>query len=95
MEKDVKDFLDSILAKSTRKGYIRALEVFEKYTGKTISEIIQLRRKDFASSDIAVKRRLDREVERFYVWLIMVEEKISKTAVRAIRDEVINYLDLK
>jgi len=43
MEREVKDFLDSMLAKSTRKSYINALEKFEKYAGQTISEIIKER----------------------------------------------------
>ena len=44
MEKEVKVFLDSVLAKNTRKTYIRALDIFEKYTKQTISEIIKQRR---------------------------------------------------
>ena len=70
MEKEVKVFLDSVLAKNTRKTYIRALEIFEKYTKQTISEIIKRRREDFRSDDITLRRRLDRKVEQFYVWLI-------------------------
>jgi hypothetical protein len=70
MEKEVKVFLDSVLAKNTRKTYIRALEIFEKYTKQTISEIIKQRREDFRSDDITLRRRLDRKVEQFYVWLI-------------------------
>jgi len=70
MEKEVKVFLDSVLAKNTRKTYIRALEIFEKYTEQTISEIIKQRREDFRSDDITLRRRLDRKVEQFYVWLI-------------------------
>ena len=70
MEKEVRAFLDSILAKNTRKTYVRALEMFEKYMDKTISEIIKERREDFKNDDITLRRRLDRKVERFYVWLI-------------------------
>lgn len=70
MEKEVKVFLDSVLAENTRKTYVRALEIFEEYTGQTISEIIKQRREDFRSDDITLRRRLDRKVEQFYVWLI-------------------------
>ena len=60
MEKEVKDFLDSILAKNTRKTYTRALELFEEFMGQTISEIIEQKRKDFKSNDITDRRKLAR-----------------------------------
>ena len=50
MEKEVQDLLDSILAKNTHKTYTRALELFEEYTGKTISQIIKERREDLKNS---------------------------------------------
>jgi hypothetical protein len=31
MEREVKDFVDSILATNTRKSYIRSLSIFEEY----------------------------------------------------------------
>ena len=74
MEKEVKVFLDSVLAENTRKTYVRALEIFEEYTGQTISEIIKQRREDFRKDDITLRRRLDRKVEQFYVWLINEKE---------------------
>jgi len=80
MEKEVKVFLDSVLAENTRKTYIRALEIFEEYTGQTISEIIKQRREDFRKDDITLRRRLDRKVEQFYVWLINEKEMKSNTA---------------
>lgn len=80
MEKEVQAFLDSILAKNTRKTYIRALEIFEEYTGQTISETIKQRRDDFRSDDITLRRRLDRKVEQFYVWLINKREMKPNTA---------------
>ena len=70
MQKEVKSFIDSVVAKNTRKTYIRALELLEEYMGKTISEIIDERREDFKSDDITLRRRLDRKVEAFYAWLI-------------------------
>jgi len=80
METEVKEFLDSILAENTRKNYTRALEVFEEYMEKTISEIIKERREDFKSSDITLRRKLDRETERFYVWLINEKKVADNTA---------------
>ena len=59
MEKEVKDFLDSILAKNT-KTYTRALELFEEFMGQTISEIIEQKRKRFKSNDITDRRKLAR-----------------------------------
>ena len=70
MEKEVRSFIDSVVAENTRKTYIRGLELLEEYMGKTISEIIDERREDFKSDDVTHRRRLDRKVEQFYVWLI-------------------------
>ncbi len=60
MEKEVKSFLDSVVAKNTRKTYIRGLELLEEHMEKTISEIIDERREDFKSDDVTHRRRLDR-----------------------------------
>ena len=70
MQKEVESFIDSVVAENTRKTYIRGLELLEEYMGKIISEIIDERREDFKSDDVTHRRRLDRRVEQFYVWLI-------------------------
>jgi hypothetical protein len=70
MQSVVQDFFDSILEDNTGKSYVRALEVFEQYMGKSISEIIRQRREDFRNEDMTQRRNLERQVEAFRVWLI-------------------------
>ena len=80
MEAEVKDFVDSILSENTKKTYIRALELLEQFTGKTISQIIKERREDFRNDDPTVRRRLEREIEKFYVYLISSKKMCDNSA---------------
>lgn len=80
MEAEVKDFVDSILSENTKKTYIRALELLEQFTGKTISQIIKERREDFRNDDPTVRRRLEREIEKFYVYLISSKKMCENSA---------------
>jgi integrase len=96
MEREVKDFVDSILATNTRKSYIRSLSIFEEYMEKTISDIIRQRREDFRNEDFTQRRNLERQVEKFYVWLVNERKLSQNTAysyVTAIKS-IMSYYDV-
>jgi integrase len=63
MQKEVTEFLESIRTHNTRKSYVRGLALFEEFSGRSIEETLRRRKKD-------KKKDLEREVERFYNWVI-------------------------
>jgi len=62
---------------------LRGLELFEEYTGRTISETVKIRRQNVGGNDPKVRRQLEREVERFFVWLQEQKELGQNTAYSA------------
>jgi len=77
MEPEINEFLESIPTKNTRKSYLRGLELFEEFSNRTVSKTIKMRRENLAGNDLKVRRQLEREVERFFVWL-QEEKKLSQ-----------------
>ncbi len=77
MQREVNEFLESIISHNTRKGYLRALELFQEFSGRNLQETLRLRKKD-------VERTLEREVERFYTWIIEVKKLSPNTAYNSV-----------
>jgi len=77
MQKEVNEFLESITSHNTRKGYLRALELFQEFSGRTLQKTLELRKKD-------KERNLEREVERFYTWIIEVKKLNPNTAYNSV-----------
>lgn len=66
---NVQDFLNYIQeakSKSTSKNYKQGLEKFCSWYGKTANEILKERFQDLQSTDQTVRRRFNREVEKFH-----------------------------
>jgi len=78
MEKEVKGFLDSVLSVNTRKTYVRGLEIFEEYTGKTMSP------KELLEQYLQLKAKQKES--------ITTED--SKTPVDALEDELMRRKNL-
>jgi len=96
MEKEVRAFLSAVLGENTKKTYTVGLQAFEEFMGKEISEIIEQRREDFKSDDIAVKRKLERRVEQFYTWLIKKRglKESSAYAYLAAVKSIMSFFDI-
>jgi hypothetical protein len=77
MQKEIRDFLESITSHNTRKGYLRGLSLFEEFSGRSLQETLRLRKKD-------KERNLEREVERFYTWIIEVKKLNPNTAYNCV-----------
>jgi integrase len=77
MQKEIRDFLESITSHNTRKGYLRGLGLFEEFSGRSLQETLRLRKKD-------KERNLEREVERFYTWIIEVKKLNPNTAYNCV-----------
>ena len=56
MEKELGEFLESIVADNTKKGYLRAFGLWSEFSGKTIGQTLSTRRKD-------KQKNLEREIE--------------------------------
>lgn len=77
MQREIRDFLESITSHNTRKGYLRAFSLFEEFSGRALHETLRLRKKD-------EERNLEREVERFYNWIIEVKKLSPNTAYNSV-----------
>jgi hypothetical protein len=77
MQREVNEFLESITSHNTRKGYPRALELFQEFSGRTLQKTLELRKND-------KERNLEREVERFYTWIIEVKKLNPNTAYNSV-----------
>jgi integrase len=73
MERELREFLESIAADNTKKGYLRAFGLWTEFSGKTIVETLNTRRKD-------KQKNLEREIERFYNWCVQVKGLNQNTA---------------
>jgi len=77
MQKEVTEFLESIGSHNTRKSYVRGLALFEEFSGRSIAETLLRRKKD-------KKKDLEREVERFYNWVIDEKKLNPNTSYNAV-----------
>jgi len=77
MQKEVTEFLESIGSHNTRKSYVRGLALFEEFSGRSIEETLLRRKKD-------KKKDLEREVERFYNWVIDEKKLNPNTSYNAV-----------
>jgi integrase len=77
MQKEVTEFLESVGSHNTRKSYVRGLALFEEFSGRSIGETLLTRKKD-------KKKNLEREVERFYNWVIEEKKLNPNTSYNAV-----------
>jgi len=69
MAMKAQDFLDYIKdakSKSTLKNYKMGLKTFSKWYGKSLDEILEERFKDLQSQNPTIRRRFNREIEKFH-----------------------------
>lgn len=69
MAMKAQDFLDYIRdakSKSTNKNYKVGLKAFSKWYGKSLDEILEERFRDLQSQDPTVRRKFNREIEKFH-----------------------------
>jgi len=84
MQEDIREFLESLTAYNTRKGYLRSFELFEEFTGRTISETVKIRRENLTKVLQRGGRQLERETERFYNWIIEAKQLKPNTAYNCV-----------
>ena len=89
MQKEVTEFLESVGSHNTRKSYVRGLALFEEFSGRSISETLARRKKD-------KKKDLEREVERFYNWIIDEKKLNPNTSYNAVVSlkSILTFYDL-
>lgn len=66
---NAQDFLDYVKqakSKATYKSYKTGLKVFSEWYGKTLNEVLKERFKDLQSQDMNVRKRFNREIEKFH-----------------------------
>jgi integrase len=69
---DVQDFLSYIReakSKATCRAYVIGLEKFTEWYGKSANKILKERFQDLQSTDMNVRKRFNREIEKFHRWL--------------------------
>ncbi len=80
MQSQIQRFLAVTDEHDIRKGYLRAFELFEEFSGKSILETFRERRADFQRHPPDVRRRAETEVKAFFSWLRDIKGISSKTA---------------
>jgi integrase len=84
MELSVEQFLDSVSNPNTKKGYRHGIKKFSDWYGKTVAEILELRKSDLtqtAGEGLIEYRnraaRFEREIEKFHSYLLTQEYTIN------------------
>lgn len=80
MQSQIQQFLAAKDQGQIRSGYLRAFELFQEFSEKSILETIKERRADFDGHRSEIREKAEREVTIFYNWLIHTKNISSKTA---------------
>lgn len=63
---DFLDYIKQAKSKATYKSYKTGLKAFSKWYGKSLNEILKERFEDLQSTDMHVRKRFNREIEKFH-----------------------------
>lgn len=73
MQPEAKEFMAVVERIDRQEAMPKSCELYEEFSQRSISDIIQLRQEEYGKADVEKRKRLeiavDEEIEDFFVWL--------------------------